>query len=136
DEKLPSTSGGVLEQPLAKLWQDITSQRKPKIAEFINTVGEPDSNLLRAQLGGSWYLQQNPDIAEAGVEPYEHWCNNGMTEGRLPASDPVILARDLVSEREQSLRGAIEEKERELRQSQHEFLERQRVLEATIAQTK
>src|SRR5207247_8275225 len=48
----------------------------------------------------------------------------------------VIVAGDLHAEREQSLRGAIEEKERELRQSQHEFLERQRVLEAAMAQTK
>jgi glycosyltransferase involved in cell wall biosynthesis/SAM-dependent methyltransferase len=136
DEKLPPTSGGVLEQPLANLWQDITSQRNAKIAELLQAVAEPDSNLLKAQLSGSWYLQQNPDIVEAGVDPYEHWLDKGMTEGRLPASDPVVLARDLVSEQEQSLRGAIEEKERELLQRQHESLERQRVLEAEVAQTK
>ena len=136
DEKLPPTSGGFLEQSLANLWQDITSERNAKIAELMNAVAVPDSNLLKAQLSGSWYLQQNPDIVAAGVDPYEHWLNNGMIEGRLPASDSVVLARDLVSEREHSLRVAIEEKERELHQVQHESLERQKVLEVEIVQTR
>src|SRR3989475_8058713 len=46
----------------------------------------------------------------------------------------VVAEQD--AQREQSLRIGSEEKERELRQSQHEFLERQRVLEAAMAQTK
>ena len=136
DKKLPTTSGGILEQPLANLWREIINQRNPKIAELIRTVAKPDSNLLKAQLSGSWYRQQNPDIVEAGVDPYEHWLNNGMAEGRLPASDLIVLACDLVSEREQSLHVGIEEKEREFRQAQHEFIERQRVLEAESVQAK
>jgi len=136
DKKLPATSGGIFEQPLAGLWQDITSQRNAKVAELIRAVAVPDSNLLKSQLNGSWYLQQNPDIVEAGVDPYTHWLNNGMAEGRLPATDPVVLARDLVAEREQTLNVVIEEKGRELRQAQHESLERQKVLEAEIVQVK
>src|SRR2546427_1418790 len=46
----------------------------------------------------------------------------------------VVAEQD--AQREQSLRIGSEEKERELRQSQHEVLERQRVLEAAMAQTK
>jgi len=136
DEKLPAISGGILEQPLADLWRDIAFQRSANILELINEVAKPSSDLLKSQLRGSWYLQQNPDIAKAGVDPYEHWLKKGVTECRMPAADPIALARDLVSERDRSLRVTIEEKEHELRQLQHESLERQKALNADIAQTR
>ncbi|TVT30965.1 glycosyltransferase family 2 protein [Marinobacter vinifirmus] len=31
-----------------------------------------------------WYLQQYPDIAQAGLEPLQHYLNHGVKEGRLP----------------------------------------------------
>ncbi len=32
-----------------------------------------------------WYAAQNPDVAEAGVDPYYHWIHAGCAEGRLPS---------------------------------------------------
>ena len=33
-----------------------------------------------------WYLDINPDVAAAGVNPYEHYKSHGRFEGRMPCS--------------------------------------------------
>jgi glycosyltransferase involved in cell wall biosynthesis len=101
----------------------------------ISTV---DSDCLKRKLNDPWYLEANPDIAKAGVDPFSHWMKIGAKEGRLPAPDLVDLARELVYERESKLHAAIEEKGRELRQMREEPLERQRmpVGETECARTK
>jgi len=35
----------------------------------------------------AWYAEQNPDVAQAGVDPYWHWVHAGADEGRLPSPD-------------------------------------------------
>ncbi len=39
-----------------------------------------NSGLFDAQ----WYLESNPDVAEAGINPLEHYYFNGYKEGRTP----------------------------------------------------
>lgn len=39
---------------------------------------------FNAWFDSDWYCQQYPDIAEAGVDPYRHYINHGIKEGRLP----------------------------------------------------
>ncbi|KPP84585.1 MAG: Glycosyltransferase [Rhodobacteraceae bacterium HLUCCO07] len=34
---------------------------------------------------GEWYLQQNPDVAEAGVDAAQHFVEYGYSEGRKPS---------------------------------------------------
>ncbi|MBC7752125.1 MAG: glycosyltransferase [Candidatus Saccharibacteria bacterium] len=34
-----------------------------------------------------WYLEQNPDVAESGIDPYTHYINYGKKEGRHPRFD-------------------------------------------------
>ena len=38
-----------------------------------------------------YYLQQNPDVAESGMNPYEHWIIAGRAEGRKCAPDKTRL---------------------------------------------
>lgn len=41
--------------------------------------------LLSTRLFDSeWYLQQNKDVAEAGIDPLSHWLKHGVREGRDP----------------------------------------------------
>ncbi|UNT14632.1 glycosyltransferase [Pseudomonas sp. I3-I5] len=35
----------------------------------------------------NWYLERYPDVLQAGVDPREHYINNGYTEGREPGPD-------------------------------------------------
>ena len=38
-----------------------------------------------------WYLQQNPDVARSGMDPFDHYVYFGRSEGRSPAPDPFLL---------------------------------------------
>ena len=40
---------------------------------------------MRALFDGDYYLTANPDLAEAGVDPFEHYLRQGWAEGRNPA---------------------------------------------------
>jgi len=41
--------------------------------------------LLSTRLFDSkWYLEQNPDVAQAGIDPLKHWLKHGVREGRNP----------------------------------------------------
>ncbi|MET0269680.1 MAG: glycoside hydrolase family 99-like domain-containing protein, partial [Sphingomonas sp.] len=33
----------------------------------------------------AWYAARNPDVIEAGIDPYYHWVHAGCREGRLPS---------------------------------------------------
>lgn len=41
----------------------------------------------RAMFDADWYLEQYPDVAKSGMEPYEHYLHFGKKEGRHPAFD-------------------------------------------------
>jgi len=40
----------------------------------------------------AWYLAQNPDVAEAGIDPFGHYVEYGRAEGRLPRAAHEIIA--------------------------------------------
>lgn len=49
-----------------------------------NTTGfNPDFNPYRT-FDTNYYLSQNPDVAAAGIDPYEHYVSFGQIEGRSP----------------------------------------------------
>ncbi|WP_098418769.1 hypothetical protein [Marinobacter sp. LV10MA510-1] len=37
-----------------------------------------------------WYLQAYPDVAKAGVNPYQHYLTYGQFEGRQPGPNRAI----------------------------------------------
>lgn len=42
---------------------------------------------LREHLNGAYYLQENPDVARAGIDPILHYVLHGEREGRRPSPD-------------------------------------------------
>lgn len=40
-----------------------------------------------------WYLQEYPDVAASGMDPYQHYVLNGKKEGRRPAARTVSRSR-------------------------------------------
>jgi hypothetical protein len=38
-----------------------------------------------------WYLVSNPDVAESGMDPFEHYHRFGAAEGRTPRPDNLII---------------------------------------------
>jgi GT2 family glycosyltransferase/2-polyprenyl-3-methyl-5-hydroxy-6-metoxy-1,4-benzoquinol methylase/glycosyltransferase involved in cell wall biosynthesis/uncharacterized coiled-coil protein SlyX len=69
DRRITSLDEGVTERDrqIASLNQAVT--------ELINS-----SNVFIS----AWYLEQNPDVAEAGIDPLIHYLSNGAAEGRNP----------------------------------------------------
>jgi hypothetical protein len=55
---------------------------KPRLYIIIRKLISSDSS--RIGFDAAWYLQQYPDIAAAGVDPWSHFCQHGYAEGRLP----------------------------------------------------
>ncbi len=74
-------------------------QRQPNITKLIGVVACHGSAVLESELRSDWYQAQNPDLAAAGVDPYEHWFSFGAQEGRLPCVDTLSLLDRLMQER-------------------------------------
>ncbi len=80
-------------------WQNRGRERDRQITDLLRRLAAPESPRLRACLESDWYRQRNPDLANAGVDPYHHWFSAGAEEGRIPCEDPPGLAWDLIQDR-------------------------------------
>ena len=64
----------------------------PPHAPTAEPTHEPADNLIDPGLDlfdPAWYLIVNPDVALAGIDPYQHYLNWGKSEGRLAHSLPI-----------------------------------------------
>lgn len=50
-------------------------------------MSREDAALVRELFDSDYYLLHNPDVAEAGRDPLEHFCEQGWTELRRPRAD-------------------------------------------------
>lgn len=57
-------------------------------ASAVNTEADP----VRAQFDAAFYLGTQPDVAAAGMDPWEHYVTTGWREGRDPADWFLIAA--------------------------------------------
>ena len=58
-----------------------------------HTSGSPDfESFVRGAFDSDLYLNQNPDVAAAGVEPAAHWLDYGLSEGRPFPGDFIVHA--------------------------------------------
>jgi ubiquinone/menaquinone biosynthesis C-methylase UbiE len=76
-----------------------SAPRLPQVTRLIGALASRDSAALKSCLSSAWYLEQNPDLAAARVDPYQHWLSYGIGEGRLPCADPLSLLTMLMQER-------------------------------------
>lgn len=77
-----------------KIWrrlQRFHGKRRPKLVRWIETRRdrrriEREAKIVEASglFDHSWYLQQNPDVAAAKVDPLRHYLEAGAQEGRNP----------------------------------------------------
>jgi hypothetical protein len=51
---------------------------------WLRNLVDSDARLLRHFFDADWYLQQNPDVRSAGVDPLRHYLKFGWKEGRNP----------------------------------------------------
>lgn len=59
----------------------------PQAAASTVTHADDVERLIAQSLDTAYYLQSNPDVRAAGIDPVFHYCNTGWTERRNPAPD-------------------------------------------------
>ena len=89
--RLPARSTLQSQFPTAALTIPAEITREPELSE---QVGAHDRSALLATLetlrphfDGAFYLDENPDVARAGIDPVEHFAAEGWREGRNPSAD-------------------------------------------------
>ena len=43
------------------------------------------------KFNSTWYLEQNPDVENSGIDPLQHYLQHGKAEGRKPLPDSFLL---------------------------------------------
>ncbi|MGP9765421.1 glycosyltransferase [Halomonas sp. AOP13-D3-9] len=68
---------------LAKCWRQLNA---PRLTEAPPLAAKDD----QAEFDADWYLTAYPDVAHAGVDPWQHYQLHGKAEGRLPCQNRVL----------------------------------------------
>jgi len=67
-------------------WWTLTLQLPGRLRQRSQLRRTKDLALKSALFDQEWYLTRNPDVAQAGVDPMEHYLLSGGLEGRDPSS--------------------------------------------------
>ncbi len=67
---------------LAKWWSKLGRRKVAESATLAKRYVAPEG--AAAHFDAAWYLSAYPDVAAAGIDPWEHYQYHGKTEGRLP----------------------------------------------------
>ncbi|ALP62202.1 rhamnan synthesis F family protein [Paraburkholderia caribensis] len=65
--------------------RDSAIQRMARVARRLGNAGRP------LEFDAAYYLKCNPDVAAAGVDPYEHYQSSGRREGRSAVPPKLIV---------------------------------------------
>jgi GT2 family glycosyltransferase/chemotaxis protein histidine kinase CheA len=79
------------------------SERDIKITGAIKTILAQNQNAFRKAFDAEWYVEKYPDVGASGMDPYQHYVEHGLTEGRLPSADAIIFIRDAFLEEAKEL---------------------------------
>ena len=58
--------------------------QEPMLKQGQGSVGMYEA--IAAEFDAAYYLEENPDVAKAGIDPLEHFLSNGYQEGRNPSA--------------------------------------------------
>ena len=67
-------------------WWTLTLQLRARLRQRSQLRRTRDLALESGLFDQEWYLTRNPDVAQAGVDPMEHYLLSGGLEGRDPSS--------------------------------------------------
>jgi hypothetical protein len=86
DKRLALRESELARLKSSKSWKMTALLRKLRGGGTSSAVAPEDLELVRVAslFDADWYLEQNPDVAEAGLDPAEHYLLHGASEGRDP----------------------------------------------------
>ena len=70
-------------------WRATYPLRMIKRFLYKNLIIPPEDNKPE-QFNAKWYLENNPDVASSGMDPFEHYITYGKAEGRPLAPTPIV----------------------------------------------
>ena len=85
-EAFKATVHEVLSEISAR--DDVSARRARRPSEFLLTLQSPPAGV---EFDMQWYLDTNPDVRAAGVDPWKHYQSHGQAEGRRPKPAPAII---------------------------------------------
>ncbi|MGP9535205.1 MULTISPECIES: glycosyltransferase [unclassified Halomonas] len=68
---------------LAKYWRYFFSSHTSETPPLVEVA-------TKVEFDAEWYLTAYPDVAQAGIEPWEHYLRHGKAEGRLPRRNRAL----------------------------------------------
>ncbi|MGA9996517.1 MAG: glycoside hydrolase family 99-like domain-containing protein [Pyrinomonadaceae bacterium] len=63
---------------------NISNARDRSLESVVITAPKASFSLPDALFDAEWYLRENPDVAQTGLDPLEHYLRLGANEGRAP----------------------------------------------------
>ncbi|MCP2086964.1 UNVERIFIED_ORG: ubiquinone/menaquinone biosynthesis C-methylase UbiE/glycosyltransferase involved in cell wall biosynthesis/TolA-binding protein [Paraburkholderia sediminicola] len=82
-----ATAGAAPSAPSTSDTRDSAIQRMAQVARKLGDAGSA------LKFDGAYYLKCNPDVAAAGVDPYEHYLSSGRREGRS-GTPPTLIVKE------------------------------------------
>lgn len=67
-----------------------TLEQHTRLLATLEGLSESDLTAQMQSFDPAFYLRSNPDVAAAGINPYEHWVVAGHRERRKCTPDPVL----------------------------------------------
>ncbi|WP_157014691.1 glycosyltransferase [Mesorhizobium xinjiangense] len=61
------------------------------LAEMLESYSPIEADRVRNAFDSEYYLQNNPDVAQAKIDPFEHFMCQGWREGRDPSTNFSVL---------------------------------------------
>lgn len=62
--------------------------KRPKARKtYLSQIPQEIEAFLHTHFDAQWYLQQNPDVAAASLDPLLHFLSYGLSEGRRPSAN-------------------------------------------------
>jgi glycosyltransferase involved in cell wall biosynthesis len=83
---LPSGTKRRFRSVIQLAWWTLTLQLRARLRQRSQLRRTKDLALESGLFDQEWYLTRNPDVAQAGVDPMEHYLLSGGFEGRDPSS--------------------------------------------------
>lgn len=65
----------------------VTNKIWARVVAIVSTWLTVDMRRVAKRFDKSWYLERNPDVAAAGIDPLLHFMSHGHQEGRWPNSE-------------------------------------------------
>lgn len=102
------------------------------ITDMIKAIIQNDKIFFLSAFDSKWYLAENPDVSKSGVDPYKHYIQDGIVEGRAPSENLIsFVCKSMVDGAKRLNLLAIQKNVQDINRKV-EFLEKEKEFSRTL----